>query len=59
MDYDYLVRGKRADNGAWLVSELVWRDGDKVSLYSNEDDWVEIVPQTLGEWSRECDAAGN
>jgi YopX protein. len=60
VDYDYLVRGKRADNGAWLVSESVWRDGDEIHLYSKEDGfWVEIVPQTLGEWSRECDAAGN
>ena len=59
MEYDYLVRGKRADNGAWITSESVWRDGEKVSLYSEEDGWVEVIPLTLGEWSRECDVAGN
>ena len=67
MNRDIKFRGKRADNGDWVIGSLVMVcDGESLRRYPcivisfNHDvfDWHEVIPETVGQFTGLTDKNG-
>lgn len=50
-DREHLYHGKRKDNGEWVISNSIWQVNNYVTCLWFESHWVEVVPETVGEWT--------
>lgn len=58
---EILFRGKRDDNGEWVVSNCIMQfHGVKFAprLWAIGDGWVEVIPETVGEFTGLTDKNG-
>jgi len=52
MNRDIEFRGKRADNGKWIVNSATYiRDGDGIWLSDEDTDVVKVIPETVGQFT--------
>lgn len=61
-----LFKGKREDNGEWLVSDCIMqfesyfgREGFSVKLWAEKEGWVFVIPETVGEYTGLTDKNGS
>lgn len=62
MSREILFRGKRDDNGEWVVSNCIMQfHGVKFAprLWAIGDGWVDVIPETIGEFTGLTDKNGN
>ena len=53
-----LFRGKRKDNGEWIMSsDICQPDYDEVYLWANGN-WTEVYPETVGQYTGLSDKNG-
>lgn len=45
-----IFRGKRKDSGSLIISDSILRYDNVIRLWDTKDGYVEIVPDTLGEY---------
>ena len=49
---EFLLRGKRTDNGEWITdSETYIRDGDGIWLSDENLNVVKVIPETVGQYT--------
>lgn len=61
MSRDILFRGKRDDNGEWVVSNCIMQfHGVKFAprLWAIGDGWVDVIPETVGQFTGLTDRNG-
>lgn len=54
-------RGKRVDNGEWVYGSFIWH-ADKYfihNLYGASDNYHEVIPETVGQFTGLLDKNGN
>lgn len=49
---EILYRGKRKDTGDLIVSDSILQYNGTIKLWDKEDGWVEIEPETIGQYTR-------
>ena len=57
---DILFRGKRVDNGEWVISDCFYQCSGLVKLWDapNKDGWVDVIPETVGQYTGLTDKNG-
>ena len=56
---EFLLRGKRTDNGEWITdSETYIRDGDGIWLSDENLNVVTVIPETVGQYTGLTDKNG-
>ena len=56
---EFLLRGKRTDNGEWITdSETYIRDGDGIWLSDEKLNVVTVIPETVGQYTGLTDKNG-
>lgn len=55
---EIIYRGKRKDNGELIVSDSILQYDGTIKLWDKEDGWVEIEPETVGQYTRLTDKNG-
>ena len=56
---EFLLRGKRTDNGEWITdSETYIRDGDGIWLSDENLNVVTVIPETVGQYKGLTDKNG-
>lgn len=56
---EFLLRGKRTDNGEWITdSETYIRDGDGIWLSDENLNVVTVIPETVGQYTGLTDKKG-
>ena len=56
---EFLLRGKRTDNGEWITdSETYIRDGDGIWLSDENLNVVTVIPETVGQFTGLTDKNG-
>lgn len=55
---DIIFRGKRKDTGALIISDSILRYDSVIRLWDTKDGYVEIAPDTLGEYTGLTDKNG-
>ena len=56
---EFLLRGKRTDNGEWITdSETYIRDGDGIWLSDENLNVVTVLPETVGQYTGLTDKNG-
>lgn len=56
---DLIFRGKRNDNGEWLVSDSIIQHPNGVALYDEvANDIIDVVPETVGQFTGLTDVNG-
>lgn len=59
MKREILFRGKRADNGELVISDsLMQVKGQNPRLWVEFDGWVEVIPETVGQFTGLTDKNG-
>lgn len=62
MNRKHIYRGKRLDNGAFVEGDLFYHNGAPYIMLSTDDnygfDWVEVHPDTVGEFTGLTDRNG-
>lgn len=62
MNRKHIYRGKRLDNGAFVEGDLFYHNGAPCIMLSTDDnygfDWVEVHPDTVGEFTGLTDRNG-
>lgn len=59
MKREILFRGKRADNGELVISDsLMQVKGQNPRLWVEFDGWVEVLPETVGQYTGLTDKNG-
>ena len=48
---DIEFRGKRKDTKSLIMSDSIWQSNGVIKLWDKKDGYVEIVPDTLGEYT--------
>ncbi len=62
---EILFRGKRTDNGEWVVSDSIIHFEHIIDrtncyqLWERENGWVDVDPETVGQFTGLCDKNGN
>lgn len=48
-----LFRGKRVDNGEWVISDCFYQCDGEIKLWDNpnRDGWVNVKPETIGQYT--------
>ena len=56
-----LFRGKRIDNGEWVTSDTIYQCNGEIKLWDepNRDGFVEVIPETVGQFTGLLDDNGN
>lgn len=49
---EILFRGKRIDNGEWVTSNTFYQCNGEIKLWDepNRDGYVEVIPETVGQY---------
>ena len=57
---EILFRGKRVDNGEWVISDCFYQCSGLVKLWDapNKDGWVDVIPETVGQYTGLTDKNG-
>ena len=55
---EILFRGKRKDTEALIMSDSIWQSNGVIKLWDKEDGYVEIAPDTIGEYTGLIDKNG-
>lgn len=55
---EILFRGKRVDNGEWVISDSILRYDGKIQLWQEKEGWVFVIPETVGEYTGLTDKNG-
>lgn len=59
---EILFRGKRVDNGEFIISDSIMQikgqDYRLWGLWDKFDGWVKVVPETVGQFTGLCDKNG-
>ena len=55
---EILFRGKRKDTEALIMSDSIWQSNGVIKLWDKEDGYVEITPDTIGEYTGLIDKNG-
>ncbi len=57
---EILFRGKRVDNGEWVVSDSFYQCNGIIKLWDepNRDGYVEVIPKTVGQYTGLKDKIG-
>lgn len=47
-----LFRGKRVDNGEWVISDCFYQCDGEIKLWDNpnRDGWINVKPETIGQY---------
>lgn len=57
---EILFKGKRVDNGKWIKSHSIMQiKGQNPRLWVEHEGWVEVIPETVGEYIGIVDKNGN
>lgn len=49
---EILFKGKRVDNGKWIKSHSIMQiKGQNPRLWVEHEGWVEVIPETVGEYT--------
>lgn len=57
---EILFRGKRIDNDEWITSDTIYQCNGEIKLWDepNRDGYVEVIPETVGQFTGLCDKNG-
>lgn len=56
---EILFRGKRIDNGEWVTSNTFYQCNGEIKLWDERDGYVEVIPETVGQFTGLTDKNGN
>lgn len=60
MNREILFRGKRVDNGEWVVSDSIMQiKRQNPRLWVEYEGWVEVIRETVGQYTGLTDKNGN
>lgn len=56
---EILFRGKRVDNGKFIISDSIMQiQGENSCLWTELEGWVKVIPETVGQFTGLCDRNG-
>lgn len=48
---EILFRGKKVDSNEWVVSDCFYQCSGIIKLWENYSGWVEVIPETIGQFT--------